>query len=117
MQRANASDAPYTAVIHAADGVRFAAAATNAWSLAWQVVDYIQGRCDDTLWPAIAAEVRGLIAAKQPYAAIGAYFLHVGARWDQEFLELGGPAADSRRFVTRDGHLRRQSRSTGAGVR
>ena len=95
MQRVNASDALYTAVIHAADGLRFAAAATNAWSLAWQVVDYIQNRCDDTLWPAIAAEVRGLIAAKQPYAAIGAYFLHVGARWDQEFLELGGPAADS----------------------
>ena len=46
----------------------------------WQIVDYIQGRCDDTLWPEIAAEVRGLIAANQPYAAIGAYFLHVGAR-------------------------------------
>ena len=108
MQRVSASDALYTAVIHAADGVRFAAAATNAWSLAWQVVDYIQDRCDDTLWPAIAAEVRDLIAAKQPYAAIEAYFLHVGARWDQEFLELGGMAADSRQFVTHDDAQRHQ---------
>jgi len=95
MQRVNSSVAVYTAVIHAVDGVRFTAAATNAVSLAWQVVEYIEGRCDDTLWPAMAAEVRGLIAAKQAYAAIAAYFLHVGARWDQEFLELGGPAVDS----------------------
>ena len=93
MQRANTSDTQYTAVVHAADGVLFAAAATNALSLAWQVVEYIEGRCDDALWPAIAVEVRNLIAANQPYAAIAAYFNHVGARWDQEFLELGGPSA------------------------
>jgi hypothetical protein len=98
MQRVNTSDALYTAVIHAVDGVWFTAAAPNAWSLASQVVEYIEGRCDDTLWPAMAAEVRGLIAARRPYAAIAAYFLHVGARWDEEFLELGGPAVDSPSF-------------------
>ena len=81
-----------TAVIHAADGIRFVATATCPTHLATQVTDYIRARCDDVLWPPAAREVRALIDSGKPYAAIALYFAHVGDRWDDERLELGGIA-------------------------
>jgi len=81
-----------TAIVHAADGVRFVATARCPEHLSAQVVSYIQERCDYALWPSIAREVRSLIDAAKPYAAIAMYFAHVGERWDAERLELGGLA-------------------------
>jgi hypothetical protein len=86
----------YTAVVHAADGVRFMAAASTSTALASKVVAYIRERCDDTLWPQVASDVRALIEADQPFAAIAKYFANVGARWDAERLELAGPGLPRR---------------------
>jgi hypothetical protein len=80
----------FTAVVHAADGVRFVMTAHSPSLLIARVVEYIDGRCDDVLWPPIAKEVHALIAADRLYAAIATYFAHVGERWDEERLELGG---------------------------
>lgn len=88
MQSASPKRTRYTAVVHAADGIRFVASAPTGAALASQLVRYIRERCDDTLWPAAAADVRALIEADQPFAAIAKYFANVGARWDAERLEL-----------------------------
>jgi hypothetical protein len=80
----------FTAIVHAADGVRFVASARCPDHLTAQIVDYIRERCDDVLWPSIARDVRALIDLDKPYAAIALYFAHVGERWDEEHLELGG---------------------------
>ena len=87
-----APEARFTAVIHAADGVRFIAAAHHPAVLASRIVDYIRERCEYVLWPAAAREVRALIESNRPYAAIALYFENVGQRWDEERLELGGLA-------------------------
>lgn len=79
-----------TAVVHAADGIRFVAIATCSAHLATQIVEYIRTRCDDVLWPPAAREVRALMAGGKLYAAIALYFAQVGDRWDEERLELGG---------------------------
>lgn len=79
-----------TAVIYAADGVRFVATAQRPATLAAQIVTYLLRRCDHALWPTVAANVRSLVADDRPYAAIALYFAHVGERWDEERLELGG---------------------------
>lgn len=79
-----------TAVVHAADGIRFVTTAHCPSALIEQVVGYIRERSDYVLWPSAAAEVRALIDASKPYAAIATYFAHVGERWDKEWLELGG---------------------------
>ena len=81
----------YTAVVHAADGVRFVASAPTGAALASQLVEYVCGRCDHALWPPVASEVRALIDDNQPFAAIAMYFANVGVRWDAERLELQGP--------------------------
>ena len=83
-------ETPLTAIVHAADGVRFVATARCPAHLSAQIVSYIGERCDDALWPAAAAEVRALIDDDKPYAAIALYFARVGERWDEERLELGG---------------------------
>ena len=102
----------FTAVVHAADGVRFVAAAASPSALAAQVVDYVRERCDDTLWPAAAIAVHKLIDNNRPYAAIALYFENVGQRWDEERLELGGlafgPSLDPRsRAATENSRYRR----------
>lgn len=79
-----------TAVVHAADGVRFVTTAHCPSALIEQVVGYVGERCDYVLWPSVASEVRALIADDKPYAAIATYFANVGERWDEERLELGG---------------------------
>jgi len=76
------------AVVQAADGVRFVVAGRWADEVVPALIGYIEQRCDDVLWPRAASDVRMLIEARQPHAAIAAYFEHVGARWDEEYLEL-----------------------------
>jgi len=78
----------YAAVVRAPDGVRFVAAGQWADELAPPLVEYVEQRCDDVLWPSEALQVRALIADSQPYAAITAYFEHVGSRWDEERLKI-----------------------------
>jgi hypothetical protein len=79
-----------TAIVHAADGVRFVTTARCPSALIENVIGYVRARCDDVLWESAATEVRALIADRKPYAAIAVYFAHVGERWDEERLELGG---------------------------
>ena len=87
---ANARNTPLTATVLAADGVRFTATAEDPQQLSAQVVSYIGARCEYVLWPAEAREVRALIDAGKPFAAIASYFANVGRRWDLERLELDG---------------------------
>lgn len=82
------ANAVRTAVVHAPDGVRFVASASDEAEVAAQLVAYIRERCDHTLWPAAAREVRTLIAERRESDAIAAYFANVGQRWDEERLEL-----------------------------
>jgi hypothetical protein len=82
----------YTATINAPDGVRFSASARTVAQLTAEIVSYIRTRCDDVLWPAVAQQVRALLDDDQADAAIALYFANVGQRWDEEQLELGGPA-------------------------
>ena len=79
-----------TAIVQAADGARFVTSAHCPSALMEQVVGYILERCDYVLWPSVTSEVRALIDDDRPYAAIATYFAHVGERWDEERLELGG---------------------------
>jgi hypothetical protein len=78
----------HTAVVRAADGVRFIAAAADGDGVSSQLIDYIASRCDDVLWPAPAREVRCLIAERRHSEAIATYFANVGRRWDEEWLEI-----------------------------
>ena len=80
--------AMFAAVVHAADGVRFVAVGQWANEMAPALVEYVQQRCDDVLWPCAAERVHSLIDARQPYAAIAEYFKQVGSRWDEERLEI-----------------------------
>ena len=76
----------YTAVVVAADGVRFVATAPSSEALSAKLALYVQRRCDDRLWPAEAGEVHSLIAEGRADDAIATYFGKVGARWDDEHL-------------------------------
>jgi hypothetical protein len=89
-ETATTSESQYTAIVHAADGVRLVAVARRPDEIAARVVDYIRERCDQTLWPADARRVHALIDDRELYAAIALYFLSIGGRWDEEKLELGG---------------------------
>jgi hypothetical protein len=78
----------HTAVVRAADGVRFIASAEDGDGVSSQLIDYIASRCDHVLWSAPAREVRRLIAEHRQSEAIATYFSNVGRRWDEEWLEL-----------------------------
>ena len=78
----------HTAVVRAADGVRFIATAADGDEVSSRLIDYVASRCDDVLWPAPAREVRRLIAEHRHSEAIATYFSNVGRRWDEEWLEL-----------------------------
>jgi hypothetical protein len=80
-----------TAVVRAADGVRFSATGHGEDALLPQVVEYVASRCDDVLWPAASREVRQLIADHRESEAIAVYFRNVGLRWDEEWLEMEMP--------------------------
>jgi hypothetical protein len=97
-----------TAVVRAADGVRFTATASDDEALLPRVVEYVASRCDDVLWPEASREVRRLIADHRESDAIAAYFRNVGLRWDEEWLELR--AADAGALSAfGSGHGRRAS--------
>jgi hypothetical protein len=70
--------------------VRFVACAPSPEGLVAQIAGYVAERYEFMLWPRIAAQVRALIDAANPTAAIALYFAHVGERWDEERLELDG---------------------------
>jgi hypothetical protein len=78
----------HTAVVRAADGVRFTATAADDDGVSSQLVDYIASRCDHVLWRGPAREVRRLIAEHRHSEAIATYFSNVGRRWDEEWLEI-----------------------------
>ncbi len=78
----------HTAVVRAADGVRFIATAADDDGVSSQLIDYVASRCDHVLWPAAAREVRRLIAEHRHAEAIATYFSNVGRRWDEEWLEI-----------------------------
>ena len=86
----NIRSKPLIARVSAADGVRFAATADDPQQLSAQVVNYILARCDHVLWPVDANDVRALVDAGKPFAAIATYFANVGQRWDVERLEVEG---------------------------
>jgi hypothetical protein len=81
----------YTAVVLAPDGVRFTASGATARERAARLLEYINERCEYTLWPDAAAVVRALIDTQDADAAIETYFAHVGDRWDEEELEYRDP--------------------------
>jgi hypothetical protein len=83
-----------TAVVHAADGVRFVATAARPDALFARLAEYIRGRCDDVLWADASRQVRTLLDDGDPHAAITLYFARTGERWDQERLDL---VTDARR--------------------
>jgi hypothetical protein len=89
------TDRSFTAVVHAADGIRFVASAPSSADLANELVAYIAARCDDSLWPSVAAEVHAYIDDGNPDAAIATYFANVGQRWDHEWLELDPSSGSS----------------------
>lgn len=76
------------ALVRAPDGVRFAATGGWASDVVPALARYVGHRCENVLWPSAAAEVRLLIDAGRPSRAVAVYFEHVGARWDEECLEL-----------------------------
>jgi hypothetical protein len=77
-----------TAIVHAADGVRFVAPAACPDVLFARLADYVRGRCDDVLWADAARQVRTLLDEGNLPAAITLYFARTGERWDQERLDL-----------------------------
>ena len=77
-----------TAIVHAADGVRFVATAACPVELLARIAGYIRGRCDDVLWSDAARQVHELLDGGDLHAAIALYFARTGERWDQEHLDL-----------------------------
>lgn len=80
--------AAVSAVVWAADGVRFTATGASVEQVTAALTDYVRARCGHVLWPRDAQRVRALIERGQSEAAIAVYFDKVGARWDAERLEV-----------------------------
>jgi hypothetical protein len=80
------TDTLYVAVVHAADGVRFAAVAESRHVLIRQVAAYVERRSADALWLDHARHVRTLVARDELESAVELYFDLVGDRWDKEWL-------------------------------
>ena len=77
-----------TAIVHAADGVRFVATASSMDALFDRLAAYVRARCDDVLWTDAAQEVGALLDEGNVHAAVRRYFERTGERWDDERLEL-----------------------------
>lgn len=82
------NSASTTAIVHAADGVRFVATAACTDILFAGLAEYVRGRCDEVLWADAAKQVRTLLDDGNLRAAITLYFARTGERWDQERLDL-----------------------------
>ena len=91
--------AMFIAVVHAADGVRFAAAAESRYELVHRIADYVRQWGGYLLRPDHARHLRGLLARGEWEAAIELYFGLVGKRWDKEWLVTAVATTDGRRGV------------------
>ena len=89
----------FIAVIHAADGVRFTAAADSRHELVHRIADYVRQWGGYLLRPDHARHLRGLLARGEHEAAIELYFGLVGKRWDKEWLITAAATTDGRRGV------------------
>jgi hypothetical protein len=89
----------FIAVVHAADGVRFSAAAESRHELVHRIADYVRQWGGYLLRPDHARHLRGLLARGEWEAAIELYFGLVGKRWDKEWLITAVATTDSRRGV------------------
>jgi hypothetical protein len=78
----------HVAVVLATDGVRAIVAATTRDRLFAGLADYVARAAADRLWPADARRTQTLLAVGAHEAAVAHYFASVGARWDEEWLEL-----------------------------
>jgi hypothetical protein len=87
------------AVVHAADGVRFATAAGTRRELIKRLAEYARQRGDHVLRPDHARHLRGLLARRELEAAVELYFGLVGERWDEEWLVTAIVTTDERRDV------------------
>ena len=85
----------FLAVVHAADGVRFAAAADSRAELVRHLAEYVARRAAHVLHAEHARYVRGLLARGELEAAVEAYFGLVGGRWDDEWLVTGALTRDA----------------------
>ena len=91
--RAAALGTLYVAVVHAADGVRFAAATESRAELVRRLAEYVRARGDAMLWADGARHLRALLIRGELEAAVEVYFGLVGERWDDESLVTAVVAA------------------------
>ena len=83
---ANGANTLFIAVVHAVDGIRFAAAAGTRRELVKRLAEYVRQRGDHALSPDHARHLRGLLTRRELEAAVELYFGLVGKRWDEEWL-------------------------------
>ena len=90
------SGALFVGVVHAADGVRYSAAAGSRKELIQRLAEYARQRGDHVLLPDHARHLRNLLARRELEAAVELYFGLVGERWDEEWLVTAvvNPAVD-----------------------
>ena len=95
-QDSASSDALFVGVVHAADGVRYSAAASSRRELIQRLAEYARQRGDHALVPDHARHLRNLLARRELEAAVELYFGLVGERWDEEWLVTAvvNPAVD-----------------------
>lgn len=96
---ATKGQAMFIAVVHAADGVRFSAAAESRHELVHRIAGYVRQWGGYLLRPDHARHLRGLLARGEWEAAIELYFGLVGKRWDKEWLVTAVATTDGRRGV------------------
>jgi len=89
----------FVAVVHAADGVRFTAAAESRYDLVHRIADYVRQWGGYLLRPDHGRHLRNLLARGEWEAAIELYFGLVGKRWDKEWLVTAVTTADGRRQI------------------
>jgi hypothetical protein len=76
----------FVAVVHAADGIRFAAVADSRLEVVRRLAEYTRRRAAHTLRPEHARHLRALLARGELEGAVEVYFGLVGQRWDKEWL-------------------------------
>jgi hypothetical protein len=96
---ARAGGGLFVALVHAADGVRFAEVAVSRAQLVRRLAEYVRRRAGHQLRADHARHVRGLLARGELEAAVEVYFRLVGERWDEEWLVTAAVADDARAVV------------------
>jgi hypothetical protein len=84
--RSPACTVQFTAVVHAADGVRFVVAMTNQSALFERLSQYVLANVEHQLWPRDCIAVIDMLRRGEFEAAVEHYFNCVGSRWDAEWL-------------------------------